>query len=221
MAAICTEPSTGVRSPARPRAQAPRRARKPRALPGVCQAAWPVRPFRAQRRPVGTDVQPCLPKPRIVAMIPEGCRQRCRHRACPARPPTCGLWRPACLSSHATPQHRKCEATRCARSGAGGPQRCGWRIDASTSTPSTTRGPGRTMKASASTALTSARGVSRSALLGVGAWEAAPSRPNPHGDNTTTSASVPPTASQVTATDGAPAWVSTGVPPAAVTRSGT
>lgn len=65
---------------------------------------------------------------------------------------------------------------RRARAGSGVPQRSGWRIDANTSTPSTTRGPGRTTIASASTAQSSASSGIDPASTTPAANRAAPSR---------------------------------------------
>ena len=66
----------------------------------------------------------------------------------------------------------------------GGHERPGCRIDASASTPSTSRGPGRTTSPSPSIAHTAGPG---SAAATTAACATAPSRWNPHGDTTTTS----------------------------------
>ena len=67
------------------------------------------------------------------------------------------------------------QRTRRARTESGEPHRSGWRIEAITSTPSTTRGPGRTTIASASMAQTSAPSGTECAATTSPATSAAPS----------------------------------------------
>ena len=101
------------------------------------------------------------------------------------------------------------------RSNVESPPEC--RMPAIASTPSTTRGPGRTTNASASIAQTSARGKCSAAVV---ACCAAPARPNPHGATITTSGRSPAIAPQDVGADRSCGWHATGVPPAATTMSG-
>jgi len=79
--------------------------------------------------------------------------------------------------------------------------RPGCRMPASASTPSTRRGPGRTMMALASTAQTGTPG-NRPAT--VSAWAAAPARLKPHGATTTTSGRTAAIWSQLVCTERPP-----------------
>src|SRR5699024_11040562 len=83
---------------------------------------------------------------------------------------------------------------RRAIAGSGGPRDPGWKIAASASTPSTSRGPGRANDALASTAQTGTPAGSVSRLTRSAARSAAASRWYPQGATTTTSGFAPDTA---------------------------